>query len=147
MNNEMWAFLLDEWSGAGTGQPGEGVGSFTLAYDLDQKIIVRKNHVDYPAQADRSAFVHDDLTIIYSSSNEVDKAIYFDNEGHVIHYEVTYPDPNSIVFLSNLIPNQPRFRLTYLINDRDQLTIRFEIAALDRAEAFNVYTEGIVKRK
>jgi len=40
------------------------------------------------------------------------KAIYFDNEGHVIHYNVATSTPTSVMFLSE--PGRgPQFRLTY----------------------------------
>jgi hypothetical protein len=43
------------------------------------------------------------------------KAIYFDNEGHVIHYDVTTPDAVTAVFLSE--PSSgPQFRLTYQLH-------------------------------
>ena len=41
------------------------------------------------------------------------KAIYFDNEGHVIHYNVTNPTPTTAVFLSDAAQPGPQFRLTY----------------------------------
>jgi hypothetical protein len=41
------------------------------------------------------------------------KAIYFDNEGHVIHYDVSTPDPTTAVFLSDASATGPQFRLTY----------------------------------
>jgi hypothetical protein len=40
------------------------------------------------------------------------KAIYFDNEGHVIHYNVSVPIANKVEFLSEAGPG-PQFRLTY----------------------------------
>ena len=41
------------------------------------------------------------------------KAIFFDNEGHTIHYEVTTPNPNTAIFLSETSAPGPRFRLIY----------------------------------
>jgi hypothetical protein len=41
------------------------------------------------------------------------KAIYFDNEGHVIHYGVSTPTPNSAVFISDESAPGPHFRLVY----------------------------------
>jgi hypothetical protein len=45
------------------------------------------------------------------------KAIYFDNEGHVIHYDVSTPTPSSVVFLSEPAGPGPQFRLTYEVKD------------------------------
>jgi hypothetical protein len=50
---------------------------------------LRENHVDFPVATPRSAFAHDDLTIIYPDPAGSMRAIYFDNEGHVTHYTVT----------------------------------------------------------
>ena len=40
------------------------------------------------------------------------KAIYFDNEGHVIHYNVSTPTASKVEFLSEASQG-PQFRLTY----------------------------------
>ena len=41
------------------------------------------------------------------------KAIYFDNEGHVIHYDVSTPTPTTVTFLSDPATPAPQFRLVY----------------------------------
>ena len=41
------------------------------------------------------------------------KAIYFDNEGHVIHYNVSAPDATTAQFLSESSQRGPQFRLIY----------------------------------
>jgi len=41
-------FLIDEWVGEGGGEPGQGTGGFSFQFDLDLKIIVRKNRADIP---------------------------------------------------------------------------------------------------
>ncbi len=46
------------------------------------------------------------------------KAIYFDNEGHVINYEVTTPAPNTAVLLSPASQPGPQFRLVYEFKER-----------------------------
>jgi hypothetical protein len=52
------------------------------------------------------------------------RAIYFDNEGHVIHYNVSTPKSQSVVFLSS--PGEgPQFRLTYELTG-GVMTGRFE---------------------
>ena len=57
---------------------------------------------------------HSDMLYIYADApSQPLHAIYFDNEGHVIHYSVTAPTPTSAEFLSD--PQQPgtQFRLFY----------------------------------
>ena len=93
-----FGFILGEWIGEGGGAPGAGSGSFSFLPDLGGKILVRKNHSEYPADKDKPPVVHDDLLIVYRDAPDPDeKAIYFDNEGHVIHYDVTVPSPNTAV--------------------------------------------------
>ena len=41
------------------------------------------------------------------------KAIYFDNEGHVIHYDVSTPTATTVMFLSDPATPGPQFRLVY----------------------------------
>ena len=84
-----WSFLLGSWTGVGTGQPGEGSGGFTLKPDLQQHVLVRSNYAEYPASKDHPASRHDDLMLIYHETpTSPASAIYFDSEGHVIHYSV-----------------------------------------------------------
>ena len=142
INWDKWKFLIGEWVGEGNGQPGQGSGSFTFGTDLDSKILVRKNHTEFPATKDKPAFVHNDLLFIYPDyTGTASKAIYFDNEGHVINYTITYTD-NSIVFTSEAIPNAPRFRLSYIQLGKDTVNIKFEFASPQNQEEFKTYLEG-----
>lgn len=86
-----WKFLLGEWAaGESSGVPGQASkGSFTLAPDLNGKILVRKNHAEYPPANGRPAIVHDDLMIIYRAAGAT-RAFYSDNEGHVIQYRISF---------------------------------------------------------
>src|SRR5690349_5925928 len=82
-------FLLGEWIGEGGGGPGEGSGAFAFARELQGKVLVRTNYAEYPASAERPAFRHDDLMIVYTDPpSGRPHAIYFDSEGHVIEYAV-----------------------------------------------------------
>jgi len=94
-------FLIGEWEGVGEGGPGAGKGVFSFAFDLQDKVIVRKNYAEYPATASRSAVRHDDLMVIYldNPSNQI-LANYFDSEGHQINYKVTPSDQEVVTFLS-----------------------------------------------
>lgn len=147
-----WAklsMLKGEWMGEGSGQPGQGEGEFTFEFSLDGKIMVGKNHSSYPALANRPAIVHDDLMIIYSSNSAGPlRSIYFDNEGHVIHYTVhSADDNNTIQFTSEVQSSHPGFRLTYQFSDRDHLHIHFEISPEGNADHFKSYLQGSAVRK
>lgn len=137
-------FLLGSWSGTGSGDPGQGTGSFVFAQELDRRIITRRAHSEYPATPGRPAVVHDDLLIVYADGS---KAIYFDNEGHVIHYHVVATSsPASVTFLSTDPRPSPLFKLTYVQASEGVLDIRFEISNTGSEADLKTYLEGRVTR-
>jgi len=147
-----WAsfeYLIGDWVGEGEGQPGQGTGGFTFLPDLQNHILVRKSYAAYPATKDRSAFRHDDLIVVYKDSESLPpRAVYFDSEGHVIHYSVTASaDHKTIEFVSEVLPSNPRYRLTYFMTGGDALTLKFEIAPPGRPDSFSTYIEAKAKRK
>jgi len=144
---EKWSFLMGEWVGEGNGQPGQGSGSFSFTTDLDENIIVRKSITEFPATKDKPASTHKDLMYIYhDNTGNSSKSIYFDNEGHVINYTITYAE-NSTVFTSDIIQNTPRFRLSYFLINKDTLNVKFEFAPPQNPESFKTYIEGKCTRK
>jgi hypothetical protein len=142
-------FLVGDWVGEGGGSPGQGAGEFSFHPDLQGRILVRKNFADYPASKDRPAFRHDDLTIVYRESEGAPpRAIYFDNEGHVIRYSIAVSsETNTIEFVSDASPSAPRFRLTYSKTGGDTVGIKFEMAPPGKPDAFSTYIEAKAKRK
>ncbi len=140
--------LLGEWTGEGGGQPGQGAGRLSHSLDLDGRILIRKNHVEYPATKDRPAFAHDDLLITYfDEARTAAKAIYWDNEGHAIQYSVSVlTDGRTLVYTSEPSPAGPRFRFIYAIETPDRMRLKFEIAPPGKPDAFGTYSEGVVKR-
>jgi hypothetical protein len=103
--------------------------------------------VDFPATPERPAFAHDDLTVIYpDSGGAVVRAIYFDNEGHIIPYTVT-STADAIILVSDPDPSAPRFRTTYLKGENGTVITRFEIAPPGNPDGFSVYVEGSAKKK
>src|SRR5674476_713070 len=85
-NLAKFKFLIGEWVGTGGGSiSGKGAGSSIFKFDLDSNLIIRENYAQYPAQNDNPAYTHKDLMIIYYQSSKP-KAVYFDNEKHVINY-------------------------------------------------------------
>jgi hypothetical protein len=146
-NWNAFKFLIGDWVGEGTGAPGEGSGGFSFSYDLQNTVLVRKNFANYPATKDRPAFTHDDLMIVYQEGGKT-KAIYFDNEQHVIDYSVSVSsDSNSIVFVSDAMASAPRFRLTNAKAGTDKITITFEIAPPGKPDSFAKYIEAVARRK
>lgn len=142
-------FLMGDWTGDGSGSPGQGIGGFTFRIDLQQAVVVRTNQANYPAAKDRPAFTHDDLMVIYRDpANAQPHAIYFDNEGHVIHYAVSFgAGRDTVQFLSDAGPGVPRYKLTYTTSGAADVAIKFEIAPPEKPEAFATYIEAKARRK
>ena len=87
------------------------------------------------------------MLIIYAWPGDHTRAIYFDNEGHVINYAVAFrAGLDEISLVSDLLPAAPRFRLAYTGIEPDRVTIRFEIAPPGQPEAFSVYLQGSARR-
>ena len=86
------------------------------------------------------------MLYIYPTSNgQAFQAIYFDNEGHVIHYDVSTPKLNSAVFLSD--PAQPgaQYRLSYELVE-GVMTGKFELKMPGQPD-FSSYLEWSGKRQ
>ncbi len=147
-----WArfqFLLGAWSGTGGGAPGEiSMGTTSFSFDLDKNVIIRKNRVEIAPKAGESkGSVHEDLMIIYRRQGEqTPRAIYFDNEGHVIEYVASFPEKEpSVVFESAGGAKMPGFRLVYEMTPADELSIDFLIAP--PGGEFKSYTKGTAARE
>src|SRR5262249_43579382 len=110
VNWDSLRFLVGEWSGEGSGAPGEATGGFTFNFDLQEKILTQKSRADYPATKDKPAYSHTDLMVIYQQpEDKATRAIYFDNEGHVIHYSVRLSkDQRSLILISDVSTSSPR---------------------------------------
>ena len=123
--------LLGEWVAEPSGQPGEPAGataSFTL--ELDGQVLVRRNHVQFPPRAGEAAgAVHDDLLVIAREGPGL-RATYWDNEGHVIRYQVT--GEAGVITLES----EPEARYT----------VTFSIAAPPGGE-FRLYQSGVMRRR
>jgi len=110
-------FLQGTWAAnAERGSAGaQSSGLYAFEYELKQHVLSRvsKSPVSCkgPATFDCE---HSDLLYIYQDAEgQPLKAIYFDNEGHVIHYNVSTPDATTVVFLSDASGTGPQFRLMY----------------------------------
>jgi hypothetical protein len=135
-----WSWLIGEWIGEGSGQPGQGAGTFSFGFDLEKNIQVRKSHSEYPASDNKPKIIHDDMMIVYPYPTDgLTRAIYFDNEGHTINYTATFSD-KSIVLTSDKIPNAPIFRLTCTQLENQTINTKFEMS--QDGVKFMAYVEG-----
>jgi len=146
-----WArlnFLVGEWEGTGGGAPGAAIGGTTFAFDLDKNILARKNWAKYPPKpGEKTGLSHEDLLFIFPLPGESSmRAIYFDNESHVINYTVSFPQKgDSVIFESDPAQKGPRFRMTYELNADKTLKNVFFIAP--PGQEFKPYVEGLLKKK
>ncbi len=136
-------FLEGEWRGEGGGLPGQSTGAATFRFAVEGKALVRRSYADTAAANGRPASHHEDLMTLFAERGQL-KALYLDNEGHVIRYDVASV-PEGVAFTSE--PGAgPRFRLTYLRKTETLATLRFEIAPPGKAEAFSIYLEAITRK-
>jgi hypothetical protein len=126
-------FLMGEWVGEGSGSPGDGAGGCSFDFDLQRNVMIRKNYAVYPT------FRHDDLMVVYlDPESKAVKAIYFDNEGHVIHYTVE-PGADSVKFVSE------QYRMTYRKTGEDKLSLDFDMAP--PGKPFANYIHATLRKK
>lgn len=145
---ESFKFLEGDWIGEGSGQPGQGEGGSSFTFDLNSNILIRKSYNNIPPSEDRPAVNHEDLMIIFQDPQKTTRATYWDNEGHVINYSAEFSSDNkTLMFLSEIYPNAPRFKLSYEKVATDTLNVSFEFAPPGSPEEFSLYTSGIIYRK
>jgi len=141
-------FLIGNWSGTGSGKPQEAIsGSTSFTFELDRKTIVRKNRAEYAqSSGNASRLIHEDLMVIYQQPEDRKfYAMYFDNEGHVIRYNISFPVKQpSVVFESDAVEKAPRFRLVYELGTDGDLMSEFFIAP--PGGEFKLYVKGAVKK-
>src|SRR3954447_23856861 len=88
-------FVIGEWTAT------DG-GAFSFVPELGGKILVRRS-------VNPSAHHEDVMTVYLEAAGKTPEAIYFDNEGHVIHYTLEIDAAAKTVhFVSPAQPGQPR---------------------------------------
>jgi hypothetical protein len=86
------------------------------------------------------------MIIYYEGAPSVLHAIYFDVEDHVIHYIVQTSPEAKVAFVSEAIPDAPRYRLSYDRLPDGKLHGKFEIAPPGKTEVFAKYLEWEAQR-
>ncbi len=150
-DRDSWApfrFLMGEWTGEGTGQAGQFSGSFVFQPELGGKVLVRRNRVERARQPEHPAAAHEDLMVVYPAEKDrLAQALYWDDEGHAVKYTVEpSPDSKSLVFLGEIAPSQPRYRLGYKDLGDDLLGIEFAMAPPGKPQEFRTFLEGKARR-
>jgi hypothetical protein len=113
-------FLLGTWDAKTVNNPAVTArGAYTFRVELNGHVLGRhstsssagcKGPVDFDCE-------HGDLLYIYADApGQPLHAIYFDNEGHVIHYTVSAATATTAELLSDPAQRGPQFRLFYELN-------------------------------
>ena len=137
---DKWNWLIGEWKDSGSRPAGNESTTFSFTFDLDKKIIVRKSNTHYTDAKANQKLIRQDLMIIYpDQSGKPDKAICFDNEGHIIYYKITF-EGKSIIFKNYDRGNTPVYKLTYTRIDGEIIGRKFEMSR--DSENFTTLEEG-----
>ena len=109
-------FLIGTWEAKTTGGSAGAVSSGTYTFQLELRNHVLARHsagADCRGPADFNC-EHNDLLYVYQDApGKAFRAVFFDNEGHVINYSVSAENPGSAVFLSDPFSAGPQYRLSY----------------------------------
>jgi hypothetical protein len=136
-------FLIGEWR-AIDNTPGES-GGFAFTLSVQNHVMTRTNYAVYEANATHPASRHDDLMVIYAEGGAL-KALYFDNEGHVIHYDVSSRRDREVVFHAAPTAGDPGYRLSYVLMPEGLLKGQFEVSPPGDREAFKPYLTWTARR-
>jgi hypothetical protein len=130
------SFLEGTWD-AKTSRASSGIdasGAYTFKKELGGHILARYSSSAGCVGPADSDCKHGDLLYVYQDPvNRALKAIYFDNEGHVIHYDVSTPGPARAVFISDATAPGAQYRLTYELKGA-VMQGRFQIRQQGEAE-------------
>lgn len=111
------SFLEGTWQAKTQGGSAGAETSGTYVFQRELKSHVLARHSQSSASCKGPAAFdceHNDLFYVYVDPERPGlKAIYFDNEGHVIHYDVSVPDSATAIFQSDGPGHGPQFRLIY----------------------------------
>jgi hypothetical protein len=114
------AFLEGTWEAhtLGGSANAQAAGTYTFKLELKRHLLAR-----YTAPTDCKGpkgfdCEHSDLLFVYQETEgQPLKAIYFDNEGHIIHYTVSVPEPSAVTFVSEPSASGPQFQLVYQLSN------------------------------
>jgi len=118
---DSWAavrFLIGSWEAKTTGGVAQAQSSagYSFRLELRDHVLARHTRSGSCSAPDDFDCQHSDLLYLYpEGGGQQLKAIYFDNEGHVIHYDVSSPKAGTVVFLSDAAQAGPQYRLTYTL--------------------------------
>jgi hypothetical protein len=114
-------FLEGTWEAhtQGGSANAQASGTYTFKPELKHHVLVRRSSGSAACRGPKGFDCeHSDVLYVYQEEKSRPlKAIYFDNEGHVIHYDVAISDSTTAVFISDPSQPGPQFRLLYELKD------------------------------
>ena len=141
-------FLLGSWEAKTTGGVAQAQASagYTFRLELRDHLLARHSRTGACSAPDDFDCQHSDLLYIYpAAAGQSFEAIYFDNEGHVLHYAVSIPKPGTAVLLSDAAQPGPQYRLSYTYLD-GVMSGQFEMKMPGQTD-FTSYLEWSGKRQ
>jgi hypothetical protein len=114
------SFLEGTWDArTQSGSAGaQASGIYTFKPELKHHVLAR--HSEPAACKGPKSYDcnHSDLLYVYQEAQgQPLRAIYLDNEGHVIHYTVSTPEATTALFVSEASQSGPQFQLIYQLKD------------------------------
>ena len=123
------SFLLGTWSARTIptkGSPAIVLGDYTFRADILKTVITRVSATDAcVAPQSQDCQHYDALTVYRDPGDPTLHALYLDSQGHTIHYDLSFPDPNTAIFFSTNPGRQ--YRLVYHLQ-RNILTGKYQTA-------------------
>ena len=141
-------FLVGTWEAKTTGGNAQasGMGTYSFRLELKEHVLARRSGYEACHGPEDFNCEHGDLLYVYPEGpSQALKAIYFDNEGHVIHYAVSAPKPGMVMMVSDPVGPGPQFRLTYELS-KDVMAGKFEIKIPGKPD-FGIYLAWSGRRK
>jgi hypothetical protein len=141
-------FLIGTWDARTQGGSAGAASSGSYLFQLELRDHILARHSSSAGCKGQASFdcEHGDLLYVYQDApSQLYKAIYFDNEGHVIHYDVSIPSPSKVVFLSSSPQPGPQYRLSYELKGSTMFG-KFQMRALGQSE-FVSYLEWSGEKK
>ncbi|WP_243302525.1 hypothetical protein [Geothrix oryzisoli] len=142
---DAWAplrFLVGEWQGVATGEPGAGTADRRYEFILNHRFLHERNTSAFPPQAkNKTGEVHEHWSLFsYDRKRKTFLFRQFHQEGFVVTYALnsTLSTPSKLVFESEQLENVPsswKARETYELISNHEFIETFEIAQTDRPYA------------
>jgi len=150
-----WAplrFLVGEWQGAASGEPGTGTAVRRYEFVLGGRFLHERNTSTFPTQEkNKAGEVHEHWSF-FSHDRRRNALLFrqFHQEGFVVTYALNpaLSTPSKLVFDSEQLENVPstwKARETYELTSNDAFTETFEIAQGD--QPFAVYSRNQFRRR